>query len=84
MELRTEKPRGESRPNLLNSTATPTRRIRLFAALRRQGTLWIVKELSKRLEGYYIVTRVLLEQINSSLVSGQTFSVGDNFDPYEI
>ena len=43
-----------------------------------------VKELSKRLEGYYIVTRVLLEQINSSLVSGQTFSVGDNFDPYEI
>ena len=43
-----------------------------------------VKELSKQLTGYYTCTRVLLEQINSNLVSGQTSSAGDNFDSYEI
>ena len=39
-----------------------------------------VKELSKRPEGYYTVTRVLIEKINYNLASGQTSSVGDNFD----
>ena len=43
-----------------------------------------IKELSNRLEGFYTCTRVLLEQINYNLVSGQTSSVGDNFDSYEI
>ena len=29
-----------------------------------------IKQLSKQLTGYYTVTRVLLEQTNSNLVSG--------------
>ena len=43
-----------------------------------------VKELSQRLEGYHTVARGLLDEINSNLVSGQTSSVGGNFDFYEI
>ena len=43
-----------------------------------------VKELSKQLTGDYDCTRALLEQLNYNLVSGQTSSVGDNFDSYEI
>ena len=42
-----------------------------------------IKELSKQLTGYSIVTRVLLD-INSNPVSGQTASVGEYFDSYEI
>ena len=43
-----------------------------------------LKDLSNRLEGYYTCTRVLLEKINSNLVSGQVSSVEDNFGSYEI
>ena len=43
-----------------------------------------IKQLSKQLTGYYTCTRVLLEINNYNLVSGQTSSVGDNFDSYEI
>ena len=43
-----------------------------------------IKELNKQLTGYYTCTRVSLEQINYNIVSGQTSSVGDNFDSYEI
>ena len=43
-----------------------------------------VKELSKRLEGYYAVTRVLLEEISHNLVSSRTSTVGDNFDSHDI
>ena len=43
-----------------------------------------VKELSNRLEGYYTCTRVLLERINSNLVSGQVSGVDDNFGSYAI
>ena len=43
-----------------------------------------IKELSNRLEGVYTCTRVLLERLNYNLVSGQTSSVCDNFDSYEI
>ena len=43
-----------------------------------------VKELSKRLEGYYTVTRHLLYKINSNIISGRTSSVGGNFDSYEM
>ena len=37
-----------------------------------------IKELCNRLEGYYTCTRVLLERMNSNLVSGQVSSVEDN------
>ena len=43
-----------------------------------------IKELSKQLTGYYTVTRVLLDKIIYNIVSGQTSSVGDKFDSYEI
>ena len=43
-----------------------------------------IKKLSNQLTGYYILTRVLLEQINSNLVSGQISGVEDYFGSYEI
>ena len=43
-----------------------------------------IKELRSRLEGYYTVTRHLLERISYNLVSGQVSSVEDNVGSYEI
>ena len=43
-----------------------------------------INKLGNQLTGYYTCTRVLLEQINYNLVSGQTSSVGDKFGSYEI
>ena len=42
-----------------------------------------IKELSHRLEGYYTVTRHLLERINYNLVPGQISGVDDSCDYYE-
>ena len=42
-----------------------------------------IRELSKQLTVHYTCTRVLLEEINYNLVSGQTSSAGDSFDSYE-
>ena len=41
-----------------------------------------IKQLSNRLEGYYTCTRVLLEEINPNLRSGQVSGVEDNFGSY--
>ena len=49
-----------------------------------EGKYISVKELNKRLERHYTVTRFLFKQMNSNLASGQPSSVGDNFDSYAI
>ena len=48
-----------------------------------EGKATHVKDLSKQLTCYYTVTRDLLEQIYSNIVSSQTSSVGGSFDSYE-
>ena len=43
-----------------------------------------IKGLSNRLEGYYTVTRHLLERIHYNLVENQISSVEDNVGYYDI
>ena len=56
--------------------------LKLLKVIEEKDTA--IKELSNRLEGYYTVTRHLLEEMNSNLVENQISSVEDNFGSNEI